>query len=170
MELKWILLAVLTILLVRSNCTFMELKCPYSPIRCCESSCSNCTFMELKYVKQRRSVWSEIVLIVPLWNWNVWYKSLNVSKHVSSNCTFMELKWILQQRRKSKSSCSNCTFMELKCNKSKIKILLACVLIVPLWNWNNYGYNSYKDVESSNCTFMELKFSLSRRCTEHTMF
>ena len=104
MELKWILLAVLTILLVRSNCTFMELKCPYSPIRCCESSCSNCTFMELKYVKQRRSVWSEIVLIV------------------------------------------------------------------PLWNWNNYGYNSYKDVESSNCTFMELKFSLSRRCTEHTMF
>ena len=136
MELKWILLAVLTILLVRSNCTFMELKCPYSPIRCCESSCSNCTFMELKYVKQRRSVWSEIVLIVPLWNWNKFRVEIFVSV-ASSNCTFMELKY---------EHCCQCYHYQN-------------VLIVPLWNWNRVEkVKLLVEPLRSNCTFMELKY------------
>ena len=54
--------------LLRSNRTFMELKCTISlfPLNLTDSS--NRTFMELKYVLNADLLMKLEVLIVPLWN------------------------------------------------------------------------------------------------------
>ena len=55
-----------------SNCTFMELKCGRGRREKKGTRSSNCTFMELKYTNTLKScIESGLVLIVPLWNWNV---------------------------------------------------------------------------------------------------
>ena len=48
MELKSMIMKVLTIGAIGSNCTFMELKCWYASPILSKFRCSNCTFMELK--------------------------------------------------------------------------------------------------------------------------
>ena len=64
--------------------------------------CSNCTFMELKCRSDScRTI--TIVLIVPLWNWNIFYVVYEGDAE-SSNCTFMELKLKSSQASLEKSA------------------------------------------------------------------
>ena len=98
------------------------------------------------------------VLIVPLWNWNVSIGEVITTANTRFNRTFMELKSHYGLSALSCSVCFNRTFMELKCgyrltasglmlsfNRTfmELKLISAivtyvtrCVLIVPLWNWN----------------------------------
>ena len=62
----------------------------------------------------RRQAALRVVLIVPLWNWNIVDKAKNEAK-ISFNCTFMELKSVGNVVSGSARS----------------------VLIVPLWIWNS---------------------------------
>ena len=48
--------------------------------------------MELKLMQQMPALYSTLVLIVPLWNWNDCKVPLEEDKE-RSNRTFMELKW-----------------------------------------------------------------------------
>ena len=96
-----------------SNCTFMELKSSNYIVRR-TAWCSNCTFMELKLPRGILPSMKSVVLIVPLWNWNLgggvdslpaeevlivplwnWNSryTQTASEKMSSNCTFMELKY-----------------------------------------------------------------------------
>ena len=49
--------------------------------------------------------------------------------------------------------------MELKFKKADDEIKKLEVLIVPLWNWNDYAKVLASDKACSNRTFMELKYS-----------
>ena len=99
---------------------------------------SNCTFMELKFPCVYEECPGQLVLIVPLWNWNAFLSAGNARKY-SSNCTFMELKYWLMLLHFIPALCSNCTFMELKsASSSRCPATIAKVLIVPLWNWNQH--------------------------------
>ena len=82
-------------------------------------------------VKQRRTV-----LIVPLWNWNMIDDSNFRSQFEGSNCTFMELKW--QNVSKFASSSIVLIVPLWNWNWWKKSLVISChpVLIVPLWNWN----------------------------------
>ena len=51
----------------------------------------------------------------------------------------MELKLIGSAPTSQKTSSSNCTFMELKYTCEARGIDSGEVLIVPLWNWNEYN-------------------------------
>ena len=87
---------------------------------------------------------NNLVLIVPLWNWN--RRALRPAARISGfNRTFMELKYRIQFRD----------------NK------VSRVLIVPLWNWNltDISLATYQD--SFNRTFMELKCSTIARLSLH---
>ena len=53
---------------------------------------SNRTFMELKFQSSNRLALSLLVLIVPLWNWNVLAYGKDGKGIECSNRTFMELK------------------------------------------------------------------------------
>ena len=97
--------------------------------------CSNCTFMELKFIDFQLVKEHVKVLIVPLWNWNLWLQARQ-GHPCCSNCTFMELKWFTQIIRNRQQRSSNCTFMELKFLSSLVRFYQKKVLIVPLWNWN----------------------------------
>mgnify|MGYP007001939602 CR=1 FL=1 len=97
------------------------------------------------------------VLIVPLWNWNKFRVEIFVSV-ASSNCTFMELKY---------EHCCQCYHYQnvlivplwnwnrlLPTTLSRERP----VLIVPLWNWNmSLTIAVIWPINRSNCTFMELK-------------
>ena len=75
---------------------------------------SNRTFMELKYVlrvSNRFLVY--IVLIVPLWNWNL-TRDHKPPAREGSNRTFMELKLDRLIKVIIQVKSSNRTFMELK--------------------------------------------------------
>mgnify|MGYP007010845778 CR=1 FL=1 len=139
---------------------------------------SNCTFMELKYHLSYIGIDRWSVLIVPLWNWNLWFQSLlfyffpvlivplwnwNLNlivaliQNFSSNCTFMELKFCR----------GNCNYKSTSVlivplwNWNYIMIDVTFdweVLIVPLWNWNmGFVLAQIVAIMRSNCTFMELK-------------
>ena len=57
----------------------------------------------------------------------------------SFNRTFMELKWASGIFTNSLVVGFNRTFMELKYTTTRLMSFLNnTVLIVPLWNWNNY--------------------------------
>ena len=96
---------------------------------------SNRTFMELKSYCQSVILCTFFVLIVPLWNWNV-YTAEQMVEAISSNRTFMELKYV--------------TFDFFSFG--------TLVLIVPLWNWNAGAPVNVGALAGSNRTFMELKF------------
>ena len=98
-----------------SNRTFMELKLRGNTDIDIVDYCSNRTFMELKFVYYHLSRFCSLVLIAPLWNWNLLAATL-VVLDISSNRTFMELKWSKRSLRLLKPS---------------------TVLIAPLWNWNS---------------------------------
>ena len=59
------------------------------------------------------------------------------AKPPSFNRTFMELKLQTLIRRSIILNSFNRTFMELKLRIHQIRIQTSCVLIAPLWNWNN---------------------------------
>ena len=99
-----------------------------------------------------------IVLIVPLWNWNLWIAGLlrgadqgfnrtfmelkylrgeHVTvRKVSFNRTFMELKYLRGEHVTVRKVSFNRTFMELKWSILWGSLIRSLVLIVPLWNWN----------------------------------
>ena len=74
-----------------SNRTFMELKWRSLPLPAAQSFSSNRTFMELKSRYQAAPFYFSLVLIAPLWNWNI-DSELILNGGESSNRTFMELK------------------------------------------------------------------------------
>ena len=49
------------------------------------------------------------------------------------------------------------TFMELKLFKIWFYLKIRCVLLVPLWNWNDEYEKKMRKYESFTRTFMELK-------------
>ena len=73
----------------------------------------NRTFMELKCPKLISKILEIIVLIVPLWNWNIVSTELELVKG-SFNRTFMELKFKERLAKLHKKGSFNRTFMELK--------------------------------------------------------
>ena len=151
--------ATACLLAYRSNRTFMELKYEQRIEGQTACFCSNRTFMELKYIWafQMIQIW-ELVLIVPLWNWNN-VGAVNEKPLLCSNRTFMELKLLKIMRRASQRQSSNRTFMELKYGSACLdSTSLQYVLIVPLWNWNRWRVSRDYWQQGSNRTFMELKF------------
>ena len=90
--------------------------------------------MELKYGVKGRPFLGGVVLIVPLWNWNV-APADSIQEAESFNRTFMELKW----------------------NGAKGTAAILHVLIVPLWNWNERTQKVHGGNTRFNRTFMELK-------------
>ena len=77
------------------------------------------------------------VLIVPLWNWNL-YRNSAVRGLIRFNRTFMELKLQWRVLISSVIWRFNRTFMELKLDFKLEAVSVSPVLIVPLWNWNNF--------------------------------
>ena len=96
-----------------SNCTFMELKSENIIIHKTINGSSNCTFMELKLYWDNKGWRTPKVLIVPLWNWNMFCK---FSRKNKSTVLIVPLwNWnIVEIILSTVSSSSNCTFMELK--------------------------------------------------------
>ena len=85
-------------------------------------------------------------------------------KAFRSNRTFMELKSAYHTRRQQRHSCSNRTFMELKFKINNYISFFQSVLIVPLWNWNNWAaWERALPKICSNRTFMELKWETEER-------
>ena len=97
-----------------SNRTFMELKCTQRKRIETQYRSSNRTFMELKSPHKAIVLWSIMVLIAPLWNWNYSRVGQDYENFTSSNRTFMELKY----------------------GKKETTYHGRPVLIAPLWNWN----------------------------------
>ena len=96
-----------------SNRTFMELKLLLSQLIEIRQICSNRTFMELKFIGNITELSVLIVLIVPLWNWNLGAPLQNW-RLLRSNRTFMELKYQHLHYCWRTTNRSNRTFMELK--------------------------------------------------------
>ena len=127
-------------------------------LSCCHQRLSsfNRTFMELKFLHTEANQNQHQVLIVPLWNWNrILQRCFLVCS--SFNRTFMELKFNAMRPWKVKESSFNRTFMELKWSIWTLWTTRACVLIVPLWNWNLTLNRKAQTPSSFNRTFMELK-------------
>ena len=100
----------------------------------------NRTFMELKHVSHHNPRIDNNVLIVPLWNWNL-RKSSFFSVRRCFNRTFMELKQDTSDAEAVEFGSFNRTFMELKPSSKTYCSFNWCVLIVPLWNWNDDSKN-----------------------------
>ena len=96
-----------------SNRTFMELKSHNNFEWSLPCWSSNRTFMELKLQKSLLLSIGITVLIVPLWNWNVYQVKVGEQDY-GSNRTFMELKCTTRRSWTQRSDSSNRTFMELK--------------------------------------------------------
>ena len=120
-----------------SNRTFMELKFSSWLITFSTNTCSYRTFMELKLQQVNGFPYSYVVLIAPLWNWNLSKTSWSHAISMRSNRTFMELKYLFLS----------------------VSIIVQRVLIAPLWNWNTLEVIAPCQPLCSNRTFMELKFS-----------
>ena len=118
---------------------------------------SNCTFMELKSASRWRPTTRQLVLIVPLWNWNplprwtccwllavlivpLWNWNINTARKTSgikgSNCTFMELKYAHYWLWSHLIPVLIVPLWNWNRNRQWIALSCAMVLIVPLWNWN----------------------------------
>ena len=98
------------------------------------------------------------VLIVPLWNWN----KVNSGRYSSLARVLIVPLWnwnyVKHAGSDTKLDGSNRTFMELKCRRVNRKQVSSLVLIVPLWNWNLTETTVSVVQSSSNRTFMELKY------------
>ena len=126
------------------------------------SVCFNRTFMELKWLTKTFQVILSLVLIVPLWNWNVFLSMLNDATISCFNRTFMELKYY------SRSTQGFYFIIVLivplwNWNTKVLEVISAQirVLIVPLWNWNLLAYHKIVNDFCFNRTFMELKLKLN---------
>ena len=105
-----------------SNRTFMELKFIKVHLKKITFVRSNRTFMELKFLIRGRNSLRTLVLIAPLWNWNL-PGGFYSRKGTCSNRTFMELKWGNDPPPRPQTFGSNRTFMELKfANKDTVII------------------------------------------------
>ena len=77
--------------------------------------------MELKWRNRTFANRTKIVLIVPLWNWNLEEDRLPLIVGCF-NCTFMELKYCDNVAIDATEVCFNCTFMELKFNHEEYEV------------------------------------------------
>ena len=96
------------------NCTVVELKLAY-----CDSVhhvvyCINCTVVELKLLLIVFHYWTQFVLIVPLWNWNLG----GYGAPVLDTFVLIVPLW---------------NWNTVGCVSTTAD---SSVLIVPLWNWN----------------------------------
>ena len=105
-----------------------------SSVKQSQKASFNRTFMELKSKIMRDIRNFELVLIVPLWNWNE-IRAAPTSGTIGFNRTFMELKFV----------------------NGNVLGDYAGVLIVPLWNWNFPTFCWIGCTFGFNRTFMELK-------------
>ena len=79
---------------------------------------------------------NNLVLIVPLWNWNT--DNMNAYSFITSVLIVPLWNWNSEVEKNVAQTMS--------------------VLIVPLWNWNQeVEKNVAQTMSCSNCTFMELK-------------
>ena len=126
--------------------------------------CFNRTFMELKWLRSEHVTMRKVVLIVPLWNWNVfgWGEEVWIRKvlivplwnwnyfiHLIDDSLLFVLIVPLWNWNSGllvvpswSASRFNRTFMELKCTNNISTCVCCIVLIVPLWNWNISFYFS----------------------------
>ena len=100
-----------------------------------------------------------MVLIVPLWNWNV-FCLFFLPGNKSFNRTFMELKWLIIHF----SCCIHIQVLIVPLwnwNGSNVQSFSwrSIVLIVPLWNWNPSSTTKREQSWCFNRTFMELKLA-----------
>ena len=70
----------------------MELKLLWKEYLSSFATSSNRTFMELKRLSEGQFGGRVVVLIVPLWNWNIDITKRQITSTKGSNRTFMELK------------------------------------------------------------------------------
>ena len=121
----------------------------------------NCTIMELKFFNLSCLIASwQIVLIVPLWNWNIYY-------FLSWQFCYLVLivplwNWNIAQLVLGMIAQFNVLIVPLwNWNFSMQTIayqFVYQVLIVLLWNWNICGHTLTRaESRGFNCTIMELK-------------
>ena len=125
-----------------SNRTFMELKSKEWRKRNREKYRSNRTFMELKLLSDNVVTYLFMVLIVPLWNWNI----LGLVRTQRFNSVLIVPLWNWNKTDRTGND------------------VRQPVLIVPLWNWNRNQRSEGISRLGSNRTFMELKFVFVRSC------
>ena len=105
---------------------------------------------------------ARLVLIVPLWNWNTIDVDRIIRDETGSNRTFMELKLVERVEKPWWQGVLIVPLWNWNSGQETLLCVLQQVLIVPLWNWNN---PIHKDIcnllGSSNRTFMELKLAIS---------
>ena len=77
-----------------------------------------------------------LVLIVPLWNWNVVIMSKTSRGVVCFNRTFMELKFRSARRGAGRHPVLIVPLWNWNVSTITTDIISSSVLIVPLWNWN----------------------------------
>ena len=76
------------------------------------------------------------VLLVPLWNWNIFVSMLKRNEGRCFTRTFMELKLNIADKAASATKFYSYLYgIETKISSANIAFYL--VLLVPLWNWNS---------------------------------
>ena len=112
--------------------------------------------MELKHEKGKHLASLVLVLIEPLWNWNMIEPLLTIKLAK----VLIEPLWNWNRKTEvslRKTTGLNRTFMELKHEKINENKKPWTVLIEPLWNWNNCTMAFLPVSFCLNRTFMELK-------------
>ena len=153
-----------------SNCTNVGLKYGYGWRGKIKTFNSNCTNVGLKwrcdFVYQRLPT----ILIAPMWDWNEYAQEFAAELVEYSNCTNVGLKSShvsLMQNEKTNSNCtnvglkcclimemwvltanSNCTNVGLKFCSRVASLSSLCILIAPMWDWNQGLYSSFKEHHS----------------------
>ena len=113
---------------------------------------------------QRISRRSSMVLIVPLWNWNIFWRYIPIKinfvvivplwnwnifwRYIPIQINFVLIVPLWNWNEEAYSylgnyGCFNRTFMELKFDALCFCSFAVCVLIVPLWNWNSNIASKY---------------------------
>ena len=113
--------------------------------------------MELKRKKVAFRKIKSIVLIEPLWNWNI----IGFLEQRKNGRVLIEPLWNwnywIDWSIVKNQNCLNRTFMELKLRLDVEEAIRRLVLIEPLWNWNYVGVPYIYGAWGLNRTFMELK-------------
>ncbi len=99
----------------------------------------------------------QILLIVPMRNWNGVPEPEKVVRNFAFNRTYEELKSLIYFVSKLFLCTFNRTYEELKCVKKHRTPALSYLLIVPMRNWNLKIQPTQPLVASFNRTYEELK-------------
>ena len=140
------------------NRTSMELKHAYVCRDFRSERSFNRTSMELKHTSAIWQKCSRLLLIEPVWNWNlISHKGVSMD-YGAFNRTSMELKLFWLMKWLGLSSPFNRTSMELKRSSAASFCISVILLIEPVWNWNRSMRNWVRiRHQTFNRTSMELK-------------